>query len=152
MARLPVSGSDDGVWGTILNDYLSQAHASNGALKSGTVTNDTVASSAGISQSKLSLSITNSEVSATAAIAKSKLAALNIGDSDVSAISQSKVTDLTSDLSGKLAAASNLNDVANKSTARTNLSVPEASGFAKITVGTTAPTSPSAGDVWIDTN
>ncbi|MGD8373352.1 MAG: hypothetical protein PVI21_00665 [Candidatus Woesebacteria bacterium] len=172
MARLPVSGGDDGVWGTILNDYLLQAHTSGGTLKSGAVTNDTVASSASIEQSKLSLSITdsevntsaaiaqsklslsiaNSEISATAAIAKSKLAALNIGDSDVDTISQSKITDLTTDLSGKLAAASNLSDVADAPTARTNLSVAEASGFAKITVSSTAPTSPSAGDVWIGTN
>lgn len=36
--------------------------------------------------------------------------------------------------------------------ARTNLAVPEASGFAKITVSTTAPTSPAVGDLWIDTN
>lgn len=152
MARLPIAGGDDGVWGTILNDYLSQAHASNGALKSGVVTDDAVASAAGIAQSKLNLSITNTEISATAAIAKSKLAALSIGDSDVNAISQSKITNLTTDLSGKLSAASNLNDVADKPTARTNLAVPEASGFAKITVSTTAPTSPAVGDVWIDTN
>ena len=114
MSRLPVSGSDSGTWGTILNDFLSQAHTSAGALKSGIITDDNVASSA--------------------------------------SIAQSKVANLTTDLSGKLSASSNLSDVANVSTARTNLSVPQASGFAKITVGTTAPTSPSVGDIWIDTN
>lgn len=34
MARLPVSGSDDGVWGDILNTFLSVEHNSDGTLKS----------------------------------------------------------------------------------------------------------------------
>lgn len=33
MARLPTPGSDEGSWGTILNDYLTVAHDSSGALK-----------------------------------------------------------------------------------------------------------------------
>lgn len=33
MARLPVPGSDSGQWGALLNDYLSQAHATDGTLK-----------------------------------------------------------------------------------------------------------------------
>ncbi len=33
MSRLPVPGSDDGAWGTILNDYLSVEHNSDGTLK-----------------------------------------------------------------------------------------------------------------------
>jgi hypothetical protein len=37
MARLPVLGSDEGVWGQILNDFLSVSHDSNGALKGGAV-------------------------------------------------------------------------------------------------------------------
>lgn len=37
MARLPISGSDDGVWGDVLNDYLSQAHDTGGALKANSV-------------------------------------------------------------------------------------------------------------------
>lgn len=37
MARLPVPGGDVGNWGTILNDFLGQAHASDGALKAGAV-------------------------------------------------------------------------------------------------------------------
>lgn len=49
--------------------------------------------------------ITNAKVSASAAIAKSKLASLNIVDADVSAISESKITNLTTDLNGKEATA-----------------------------------------------
>lgn len=45
--------------------------------------------------------ITNAKVASGAAIAKSKLAPLAIGDSDVTAISETKITGLTSDLAGK---------------------------------------------------
>lgn len=34
MARLPTPGSDNGTWGTLLNDFLDVAHASDGSLKS----------------------------------------------------------------------------------------------------------------------
>lgn len=37
VARLPNPGSDDGTWGTILNDFLMQAHTSEGVLKAGSV-------------------------------------------------------------------------------------------------------------------
>ena len=35
MARLPNPGSDDGTWGDILNDFLSQVHNPDGSLKAG---------------------------------------------------------------------------------------------------------------------
>jgi hypothetical protein len=50
--------------------------------------------------------LTNAAIAAAAAIAKSKLAALAIVDADVSAISESKVTNLTSDLAAKAPTAS----------------------------------------------
>jgi len=37
MARLPIPGSDNNTWGTVLNDFLSQAHDSAGNLKAGSV-------------------------------------------------------------------------------------------------------------------
>src|SRR5688572_14725912 len=37
MARLPQSGGDSGNWGNILNDYLSQAHKTDGTLKDDSV-------------------------------------------------------------------------------------------------------------------
>ncbi len=37
MARLPIPDSDDGVWGNVLNDFLNQAHNSDGRLKSSSV-------------------------------------------------------------------------------------------------------------------
>ena len=38
MPRLPIPGSDSGNWGQILNDYLSQAHRSDGSLKDNVIT------------------------------------------------------------------------------------------------------------------
>ena len=38
MARLPIPGSDQGSWGQILNDYLSQSHNADGTVKPGVVT------------------------------------------------------------------------------------------------------------------
>ena len=37
MARLPIPGSDQGSWGQILNDYLSQSHNTDGTIKPGVV-------------------------------------------------------------------------------------------------------------------
>lgn len=43
MARLPTPGSDSNVWGTVLNDFLLQAHNPNGTLKTGAVTSTVIA-------------------------------------------------------------------------------------------------------------
>jgi hypothetical protein len=45
MSRLPITGSDDGTWGDVLNDFLGQAHNPDGSLKS------TAVSAAGAVQS-----------------------------------------------------------------------------------------------------
>ena len=37
MSRLPVPGSDSGTWGDLLNDFLSQAHNTDGSLKSSAI-------------------------------------------------------------------------------------------------------------------
>lgn len=37
MARLPQPGSDEGTWGTILNDFLVQSHNTDGTLRAGAV-------------------------------------------------------------------------------------------------------------------
>ena len=67
MARLPTPGGDNGNWGTILNDYLEQAHKSDGTLKDNAVTANTIAPN----------SVTN------AAIATDAVNATNIADGSV---------------------------------------------------------------------
>ena len=37
MSRLPIPGSDQGTWGGVLNDFLGQAHATDGTLKTASV-------------------------------------------------------------------------------------------------------------------
>jgi len=46
--------------------------------------------------------ITNAKIATNAAIEKSKLATFTLGDADISAISQSKVTNLVTDLGDKV--------------------------------------------------
>lgn len=41
-ARLPIPGSDDGTWGEILNDYLSESLKSDGSIKPSAVTPEVV--------------------------------------------------------------------------------------------------------------
>lgn len=47
MARLPIPGSDDDTWGDILNDYLGQAHNSDGTAKDASTTTKGVVQLAG---------------------------------------------------------------------------------------------------------
>lgn len=60
--------------------------------------------------------------------------------------------DVTLAITGSVALANGGTGGTDAATARTNLSVAQASGFAKMSVGTAAPTSPSVGDLWVDTN
>ncbi len=53
MSRLPTPGSDEGSWGTVLNDYLTQSHNADGTLKPAAVamaSPDATTSSRGIVQ------------------------------------------------------------------------------------------------------
>ncbi|HYH74605.1 MAG TPA: hypothetical protein VD735_01455 [Candidatus Saccharimonadales bacterium] len=118
MARLPTPGSDDGQWGTLLNDFLATAHTSDGSLKPGVV-----------------------------------------GDSQVSSVSQAKITGLPAALSAKTdttvtygtTARVFYNTIASSYPARP-------SGFTSVEwVGPVAPTIGGAGnavdgfDTWINT-
>lgn len=45
MARLPTPGSDAGNWGTLLNEFLSQAHSTDGSIKPGVISETSLDSS-----------------------------------------------------------------------------------------------------------
>lgn len=86
MARLPQPGGDSGNWGDILNDYLRQAHKTDGSLQDDTVTSSVIQDGA----------ITNSKV-ADSALAKSKLdsevqTSLAKADSALQSIADSSIT------------------------------------------------------------
>lgn len=53
MARLPIPGADNGLWGDVLNDFLLVTHQDNGSLKNGIISNSNISSSANIAQSKI---------------------------------------------------------------------------------------------------
>jgi hypothetical protein len=75
----------------------------------------------------------------------------NIDITTVDDSSNEKV-DVTIGVTGSVALANGGTGGTDAATARTNLVVAQAAGFAKMTVGTVAPTSPAVGDVWVDTN
>ena len=168
MARLPIPGHDDGQWGSILNDFLSQEHAGDGSLKirtDGTLSNlmhttgdeavagtktfsaspvvptptiagqaanksyvDSVASSGapdattsttGLIQLAGDLGGTGTTATAPVisdgAITSAKIADGTITNTDISgaaAIAQSKISNLTTDLTGKQPLDSDLTAIA----------------------------------------
>lgn len=60
MSRLPTPGQDSGVWGSVLNDFLTQEHQSDGTLKirsDGTLSSFYVKPGSGIPSSDLAASI-----------------------------------------------------------------------------------------------
>lgn len=77
--------------GAITNNKIANGAVSTGSLAAGAVTSNEIANG----------TIVNTDVSVTAAIAKTKLAPLGIVDADVSAISESKITNLVTDLAAK---------------------------------------------------
>jgi hypothetical protein len=101
MARLPIPGSDDGTWGTVLNDFLQVSHATDGTVRAGSINTAALAADSVTADKIADGTVADIHVSASAAIAKSKLASLSIVDADVSTISESKITNLTTDLAAR---------------------------------------------------
>lgn len=88
---IQLAGDLGGVGTTAGAPVISNGAITTAKLDTGAVTSNEIADG----------TITNTDISGTAAIAKSKLAALSIVDADVSSISESKVTNLTTDLAAR---------------------------------------------------
>lgn len=138
MVRLPQPGSDNGTWGNILNEYLSQALKPDGSLKDNIVTGATIAPNAvsateiqdgTITETQLDTATQNklnavgSGNVADGTITTAKLHDDAVTDQKVSpsaAIAQSKIANLTTDLAGK-AAASHIHAIADTTNLQTAL-------------------------------
>lgn len=83
MARLPIPGSDEDAWGEILNEYLDVSHTSSGDIKQDAVGANQIQDG----------SITSAQIADGTIV--------NVDISGSAAISQSKIANLSSDLSGK---------------------------------------------------
>ena len=74
MSRLPTPGSDNGTWGTVLNDFLGVEHAADGTLKirtDGTLSNFYVKPGSGIPANDLASSVQNTLNSVSGKISSS---------------------------------------------------------------------------------
>lgn len=159
MSRLPNVGGDTGNWGTILNDYLSVEHNADGTQKNDTNTQRIKVSKSGTpvgTRQELNL-IQGSNVTITAAD-DSANNRVNVtitgtgsgsttlaGDSDVSISSPANGNVLTYDSTAsnwqnKPPAVSSVNG----QTGAVSVAVPY--------IGSSFPSSPSDGDVWIQTS
>lgn len=84
MARLPVPGSDAGSWGSILNEYLSQVHNTDGTLKDDTVGAAQLKTDAVTSVQLADNSVTNVQLAnnavTTASVADGAITAAKLGN------------------------------------------------------------------------
>ena len=99
MARLPEPNGDEGVWGSLLNDFLAVEHNQDGTLKRAT---DITAAQASITTLTTDLA---AKADATALAAKADASALTAGlatKADVTALAaKADITSLTAGLAGK---------------------------------------------------
>ena len=82
MARLPIPGSDNGTWGTLLNEYLDVEHNSDGTLKRGSdITNalSTANAAQTSANNKIDKSLATTKGDLLVASASSTLARLGVG-------------------------------------------------------------------------
>lgn len=94
MARLPVSGGDQGTWGDILNEYLSQVHRADGTLKDNSVTASTIAPGA-VTKTTIGLGNVNNTADADKPVSTAQQAALaaKLATTDLDAQTAAKIND-----------------------------------------------------------
>ena len=104
MARLPKLGADANVWGAILNDFLTQEHNADGTLK--------LRTNGELSALEKRYTLPSDGIPETdlATAVRTKINEL-ISDERVSSISQSKVTNLTTDLANKTPVVETINTI-----------------------------------------
>lgn len=94
MTRLPKPGSDNGNWGDILNNYLSQSHKADGTLKDNSVTASTIAPGA-VTKATVGLGNVNNTSDASKPISDATQTALDakLATADLDAQTAAKISD-----------------------------------------------------------
>lgn len=138
MARLPQPGQDNGTWGSILNDFLSQSHSDDGTLKADSVGSTQLQDDAVTAAAIAPGSVTKTDV--------------GLGNVDNTSDASKPISTATQTaLDTKLTASNNLSDLANATTARSNLGLANVattstSSFTGATTIVEAPASPAPQD------
>lgn len=107
MARLPTPGSDDNIWGDVLNDYLQTSHNADGTIKNNTVTGATIADDA-IVETKLASAV-RTKLNQTAPVQSvaGKTGAVTLTKSDVGLSNVDNTSDSNKPISNDTQAALN---------------------------------------------
>ena len=95
MARLPIPGSDNGTWGTLLNEFLDIEHNSDGTLKRGSdITNalSTANAAQTSANGKIDKSLVTTKGDLLVASASSTLARLGVGTNSQHLVADSNAT------------------------------------------------------------
>lgn len=107
MARLPQPGGDNGNWGDILNDYLSQSLKPDGTLQDNTVTANTLAPNS-VTNAALANDAVNASIIADGSITNAQIADTTIQESKLATAVQSKLN--------AASGSTDWNDITNKPT------------------------------------
>jgi hypothetical protein len=149
MARLPIPGADDGTWGGILNDYLSQSLNADGSLKSAAIPDGSVTpiklSDTYVPASEKGAASGVATLDVTGKVPAAQLPSQGLADNSVT---EPKLDAANTPTSGQVLSYNGTNFT------WVDVSVSgyvQGDGIAKITVGTTAPASPQIGDLWVNT-
>jgi len=158
MARLPQPGSDNGTWGDILNDYLSQSHNADGTIKNGVVPESALSSAV---QTKLNATATptkadvglgnvdnTSDATKNAAAATLTNKTISGSDNTLSDIPEAAVTGLVTDLAAK----ANVSDLADKVSTATTINGHPLSGNVTVTGTDVLPAQFGSGGKYLTTD
>lgn len=143
MPRLPIPGSDNGDWGDILNNFLSQSLTSSGGLQDNTVGTDQVQNSS-VTKTKLAIAVQTSLDKADAAIPATEKGAVS-GVATLDGSSRLTSGQLPTTVGTKSETKAVVQHGATASTARP-------SGYGSVEwIGSVEPLNAIDGDTWIDT-